>query len=235
MAQPAGCYGAANDIVHGDLHPQQLFFASGRSGRFAVLDWQTAQLNTGAVDPSRLIAMGLTNELRVAHEERLTDLYYGLLIDHGVSLYTRKQLDDDMRWGLLASVITNVLGAVSAGQATLDAYQARGVDLLDVALVRLAAAVEARDAAGVLKGSRTRGAARSSFRPVVRCGEALSAARSAPAAIGPAGRHLLLRAPRGRATQTTIGSRSGRAASPSISAHAASTVASRSPSTFVTT
>ncbi|MEZ5292330.1 MAG: phosphotransferase [Vicinamibacterales bacterium] len=141
----------APTLVHRDFHPQQMFFPSGRGGRFAVFDWQTVSVGTGADDVARILAMGLTRADRAAHQTRLVDRYHARLRSHGVDDYPYEQCVRDVRLGLTGSLLTNVI-ATSA--LDLSAFAAResatGVTFVYAVFDRLAAAFEANDVLALL-------------------------------------------------------------------------------------
>jgi hypothetical protein len=133
--------------VHGDYHPQQLFFPSERGGRFAAFDWQTVNAASGGDDLARIIALGLSAEQRAASDARLIELYHSLLVAHGVAGYDLYQCREDFKLGLLTSVLINVLAAASIDPALFEQLEAlQGVTPTEALFSRLADAVEAHDA-----------------------------------------------------------------------------------------
>lgn len=138
-------------LVHGDYHPQQLFFPSERGGRFAAIDWQTVNAGNGGDDLARIIAMGLSVEQREAADGHLIELYHSLLIESGVTGYDIGQCREGFRRGLLTSVIVNVIAGASIDPALIAEYEAlRGVSVTEGLFFSLAAAVEAHDALGAV-------------------------------------------------------------------------------------
>jgi Ecdysteroid kinase-like family len=137
-------------LVHGDYHPQQLFFASERGGRFAAFDWQNVCASNGGEDLARIIVMGLSAEQRAASDGRLIELYHSLLVGHGVTGYDIEQCREDFRAGLLMTVIINVLALASVDPAWIAEYEAlHGVSPAET-FRWLADAVEAHDAVGAV-------------------------------------------------------------------------------------
>ena len=138
-------------LVHGDFHPQQLFFPSDRGGRFAAIDWQTVRAGSGGDDLARIIAMGLSIEQREESDGRLIELYHSLLIESGVTGYDIEQCREDFRRGLLTSVIVNVIAGATIDPALIAEYEAlNDVSVTEALFAPLAAAVEAHDALGAV-------------------------------------------------------------------------------------
>ena len=115
-------------LVHGDYHPQQIFFESERGGRFAVFDWQTVSAGSGGNDLARIIVLGLDTAQREASDKRLIELYYSLLLEHGVKGYSFQDCYDDFRRGLLASLVVNIIAAANVDPALIEAAQAAAAD-----------------------------------------------------------------------------------------------------------
>ncbi len=85
-------------LVHGDYHPQQIFFPTERGGRFAVFDWQMVHAGNGGDDLARIIGTGLTGEQQAASAEKLISLYHSLLVEHGVTGFSEEQSRDRFSW-----------------------------------------------------------------------------------------------------------------------------------------
>ena len=136
-------------LVHGDYHPQQIFFESESGGRFAVFDWQTVSAASGGNDLARIIVLGLNIAQREASDGRLTELYHSLLLEHGVKEYSYQDCYDDFRRGMLLSLALNVIAAANIDPALIEealaAAKESGVELED----QLGAANEAHDAQDV--------------------------------------------------------------------------------------
>jgi aminoglycoside/choline kinase family phosphotransferase len=133
-------------LVHGDYHPQQIFFESERGGRFAVFDWQTVNAGNGGDDLARIIATGLSAAQREAHDGRLIDLYHSLLVEHGVAGFTSEQCRDGFRLGLLTSAVINIIAWPNIDPALIEEAEAStGIRMAEALFGRLAAAIEAHD------------------------------------------------------------------------------------------
>jgi hypothetical protein len=140
-------------LVHGDYHLRQIFFASERGGRFAVFDWQTVNAGNGGDDLARIIATGLSAEEQEAAGERLIALYHSLLVENGVAGFSHEQCREGFRWGLLTSAMINILVAPSIDPLFIEEFEAsKGVRFADLMFGRLAAAIEAHDALGLISG-----------------------------------------------------------------------------------
>lgn len=95
-------------VIHGDYHPGQLFFPSEAGGRFAIFDWQTVRLGTGAEDVGRVLVAGLNVEERRAAEPELLERYHEALLHHGVDGYSRAEFTEDYRLAQYLSLIMTV-------------------------------------------------------------------------------------------------------------------------------
>jgi len=130
-------------LVHGDYHPQQIFFASERGGRFAVFDWQTVSAGSGGDDLARIIVTGLDTGQREASDRRLIELYHSLLLEHGVKEYSFQDCYDDFRFGLLTTLVINVIAGPNIDPAFIEAEEAASeVSAGEMLFVRLAAAID---------------------------------------------------------------------------------------------
>ena len=137
-------------LVHGDYHPQQIFYESERGGRFAVFDWQTVGAGNGGDDLARIIVTGLNIDQREAADGRLIALYHSLLVEHGVTGYDIEHCREDFRLGLLTSLVINTIAGPNIDRALIEEAEAAGVFPAEVLFVRLAAAVEAHDVHAIL-------------------------------------------------------------------------------------
>lgn len=139
-------------LVHGDYHPQQIFFESERGGRFAVFDWQTVSAGSGGTDLARIIVLGLDVTQREASDRRLIELYHALLMEHGVKEYSYQDCYDDFRFGLLVSLGVDIIAAANIDPALMEealaADEEGGLKVED----RLSAAMTAHKPLDVLQG-----------------------------------------------------------------------------------
>jgi hypothetical protein len=71
-------------IIHGDFHPQNVFFAEGDSGRFAAFDWQLVERGFAGYDVARMLSIGLRSNVRQEAEASLLDAYEAALRRNGV-------------------------------------------------------------------------------------------------------------------------------------------------------
>ncbi len=131
-------------LVHGDFHPGQIFYPSGKGGRFAVFDWQPGRAGGGGGDLARIIATGLTPDQQRACDERLIKLYHSLLVEHGVSGYDIERCREDYVRGLITSVAINIIASVNIDPALIEEFDAASeVRTTDAMFGWLAAAIEA--------------------------------------------------------------------------------------------
>ncbi len=138
-------------LVHGDYHPQQIFFESERGGRFAVFDWQTVSAGSGGDDLARIIVTGLDTEQREADDRRLIELYHSLLLEHGVKDYSFQDCYDDFRLGLLTTLIINIIAGPNIDPALIEAEEAANeISAGEALFVRLGAAIDAHNVQEVL-------------------------------------------------------------------------------------
>jgi len=141
-------------LVHRDFHPQQMFYPSEKGGRFVVFDWQTITVACGADDVARIIAMGLTTSDRSAHQQRLVDRYHAGLVSHGVKTYSHERCVRDVRLGLTASLMTNVVAGANVDWSVFaERERETGVTFVYAVYERLAAAFEANDVLELLPGA----------------------------------------------------------------------------------
>ncbi len=140
-------------LVHGDYHPQQIFFESERGGRFAVFDWQTVSAGSGGDDLARIIVTGLDTDQREASDRRLIELYRSLLLEHGVKEYSFQDCYDDFRFGLLTTLAINVIAGPNIDPAFIEAEDAASEMSAGEALFgRLGAAIDAHNVLEVMPG-----------------------------------------------------------------------------------
>jgi len=90
-------FGAGHDgprcLTHNDFRPDNMMFASARGGdAFTMLDWQSFAYGAGATDLAYFLAGALSPEVRRAHEPELLALYHDTLTAHGVTGYSRADL-----------------------------------------------------------------------------------------------------------------------------------------------
>jgi aminoglycoside phosphotransferase (APT) family kinase protein len=141
---------AANaTLLHGDFHPEQLFFPTEDGGRFAVFDWQSVRAGSGGDDLARMIVHGLDADQRERFDLELIALYHSQLLGAGVEGYSLAQCREDFRFGLVTTVNLTTVALTSMDDAILERDRAKGIDELD--WVRpVAAAAEAHRVVDVL-------------------------------------------------------------------------------------
>jgi thiamine kinase-like enzyme len=102
-------------LSHNDYRADNLMIApSGDSGPgwTAAVDWQTVSVGFGGGDLGYFLGASLLPDDRRAHQDRLIDLWHGLLVDHGVKGYDRSMAWDDYRNGQFAGFITAVVSSM---------------------------------------------------------------------------------------------------------------------------
>jgi len=94
-------------LLHGDMRLDNVFFKQANPNDVVFFDWQLVRRGPAAYDLAYLLSGSLTPESGSA--EPLLDFYHAALIEHGVSDYSRDQLEVDYRLGLrvvLGSLVT---------------------------------------------------------------------------------------------------------------------------------
>ncbi len=133
----------ADTLVHGDAHPQQMFFATEQAPRFALFDWQSATLSWGANDVARLLVTGLSVDDRRLHERALVDHYHAELCKRGVADLDKSRLWLQIAVGHVWNFCNNAVGALQTDTANLAAIaQAEGADWRECILGRVGAAFD---------------------------------------------------------------------------------------------
>jgi hypothetical protein len=100
-------------IVHGDLHVWNLFLPRDGSGDVRLFDWDSWRLNISTSDLAYMMAMHWYPDRRAHMEQPLLDHYHSTLLEHGVSGYDRRALDDDYRLSVLLLIMRPVWQMVS--------------------------------------------------------------------------------------------------------------------------
>lgn len=139
-------------LVHGDYHPKQMFFPTDAGGDFAVIDWQFSFVAPGAWDLARITVTGQDVGSRREREPAMLDDYLAGLEARGVSGYTREDLENDYRYGIL---VNQLIMMVATGDTDIAIFerecQALGMDYRDILMLRGEAAVQDWDLLGWLK------------------------------------------------------------------------------------
>ena len=124
-------------FVHGDYHPKQMFFASESGGDFAVIDWQFPFVGQAAWDLIRITVLGLEKDVRKARAVELFDRYHSDLVRHGVTGYERKDLEDDIRLGLIVNQMIMSVALIDTDIKLVERECSNlGLDWQDVLLLR---------------------------------------------------------------------------------------------------
>ncbi|HKE75635.1 MAG TPA: aminoglycoside phosphotransferase family protein [Acidimicrobiales bacterium] len=133
--------------VHFDVRLDNVFFddavATGGDG-VALIDWQMSIRGLGASDLA-WFSWSLTPEVRRALWDTLLDAYLHELTAHGVTGYTRGDLDRDVRECLVLTMAMTVLGG-----ATAPTPDARSKAVIDTLVERVSLAVTDLDVASAV-------------------------------------------------------------------------------------
>lgn len=109
----------AYTMVHADYHGKQMFVPSSDGGNFSVIDWQFPYVAEGPWDFARLLGTCLPNSDWMQHGDRLIGAYHNGLEANGVTGYTRNDLLDGMRMGLIVSSMISCIASASTDINTL--------------------------------------------------------------------------------------------------------------------
>jgi len=142
-------------LIHGDYHPGQMLFPSEADGRFAIFDWQTVRLGTGAEDVGRVLVTGFNVEERRAAEPGLLERYYAALLRHGVDGYSRTEFDEDYRLAMYLSLMMTVAVVPRLSDEFLAEQRERSIrlgceDPVERIFSALAGSIEDHDLIGAL-------------------------------------------------------------------------------------
>lgn len=133
-------------LCHTDYRADNMFFDRDTpDDALVVFDWGGAGVARGVIDLAYLLGDSLTIDLRRQVEKDVVKLYYGRLLDRGVSGYPFEECWADYLTGLLFSTIIPVVAFSS-----LDMSDPRGTELARVMLDRLFTAVIDNAATSVL-------------------------------------------------------------------------------------
>lgn len=106
-----GHEGGTKCVIHGDFRLDNLLFdIKGGAEEVAVLDWQTVAVGNALTDIGYFMGTGIGNDLRLAHEDELLDLYCAEMTGRGVPL-SRAAIWDDYVVGAIHGISTAVFSA----------------------------------------------------------------------------------------------------------------------------
>ena len=124
-------------IIHADYHGKQMFMPSNGRGNFSVIDWQFPYVAEGPWDFARLTGTCLPYSDWERHGNRLIDAYHDGLTENGVTGYSRDDVLDGIRMGLIYSASISCIASASTDITILakecDAF---GLDWKDVLFTR---------------------------------------------------------------------------------------------------
>lgn len=96
-------------VIHGDAHLWNCFLAKpGIEAGDKWFDWDNARVDLGASDLAYMMAVHWYPERRRRFEQPLLDTYHHALLEAGVTRYSRADLEDDYRLGVLRQMSTPV-------------------------------------------------------------------------------------------------------------------------------
>jgi hypothetical protein len=102
---------SGSTLLHGDFRLENFMFgAPGADDELVVLDWQLAGRGSGPRDLAYFVSQNLPIEMRRAYEQELIGLYHDALSNGGVEEYSREQLYEEYRIGLLAAMLVPING-----------------------------------------------------------------------------------------------------------------------------
>ena len=107
-------------LNHGDTHLGNMFF---RDPEVVLVDWQNVMVTSPALDIAYFIQGSLQIETRRTHEQELLDEYLTTLYRNGVTGYSRDQLIDDYRRGVLRTLVPSVLSMANLDMETPDSRE----------------------------------------------------------------------------------------------------------------
>ena len=100
MRCPSRCTAARRELIHNDVHGDNLLVAEDGERSLAIVDWQlTTPARPGPIWPASSSAIDTSERRR--HENRLLEMYYSVLIQHGITGYSFEQCWDDYRMALV--------------------------------------------------------------------------------------------------------------------------------------
>jgi hypothetical protein len=130
-------------LAHWDYRVENFFY--GPENEFVVIDWQLMMVTNPATDLAYLLGTNIATELRRSAENELLGIYLEELARHGVTNYSRSQLEQDYRLGMLGVSAVPIIGG-----ASVDATNARSLALIQAVGGRLFQAIEDWDAMALL-------------------------------------------------------------------------------------
>jgi hypothetical protein len=130
-------------LAHWDYRVENFFY--GPDNEFVVFDWQLMMVTNPATDLAYLLGTNIDTELRRSAEHELIGIYLEELVRHGVTDYSRGQLEQDFKLSLLG-----VSGIPIIGGAGVDTTNARSLSLMQAMGGRLFQAIEDWDAMALL-------------------------------------------------------------------------------------
>ncbi len=104
-------------LIHGDFYRTQLLFPkeegdsagtrspAGGNVAFCVIDWQLCAAAPGPTDLAQIVVTGLLPEQRRKKEAEFLNLYYHMLLSHGVSDYSFEQMHAQYKLGLVQMML----------------------------------------------------------------------------------------------------------------------------------
>ncbi|MEM7009251.1 MAG: phosphotransferase [Thermodesulfobacteriota bacterium] len=88
-------------IIHYDFRADNMMF--NQLDEIMVVDWQTALISFGAFDVGRAVCGSHHGIIEKIHHVKFLELWYQVLMDHGVSNYTFEEAWRDYRIGIILS------------------------------------------------------------------------------------------------------------------------------------
>jgi hypothetical protein len=104
--------GPPRTLIHNDVQGGNLLVAEDGEQSLAILDWQLTTPARPGPDLAGFLVGHLETTERRRHENRLLEMYYSVLIQHGITGYSFEQCWDDYRTALVmtASSLATAVG-----------------------------------------------------------------------------------------------------------------------------
>ena len=114
--------GPPRTLIHNDVQGDNLLVAEDGEQSLAIVDWQLTTPARPGPDLAGFLVGHLETTERRRHENRLLEMYYSVLIQHGITGYSFEQCWDDYRMALVmtASPLATAVGYHPGLTATPD-------------------------------------------------------------------------------------------------------------------
>lgn len=101
-------------LMHGDAHWWNCFLPRNeQQEQVRILDWEDWTIGTGTTDLAYMMAMLWFPDRRRRIEQPLLDLYHEVLVEQGVTAYSRQMLNEDYRRSVLLLMLRPIWQATN--------------------------------------------------------------------------------------------------------------------------